>query len=361
MDARQHELIARLTRRREASGLSQAGVAKLMKTSQSAVARLESGQHDAKLSTLTRYAGALGVSLDVVEHPAPDAERNGADSGALPAGPPEAERVAASQSPSASPLADTPPAGGPVRKPQQDRSASITLAPGSRDTDRVSDPDPDPDHVLTWRQRRVLHVIRDSVQRRGYPPTLREIAEAVGLSSTSSVAFQLSTLESKGYLRRDAGRPRTVETRLPGALAPQPEHELGEPARVDLSLQQLTNVPLVGSVAAGEPILAEQSIEDIVPLPRQLVGGGTLFLLKVVGDSMLGAAIQHGDWVVVRQQHDAENGDIVAAMIDDEVTVKTWLRRDEHAWLMPQNPSYTPIPADWASILGRVVTVLRRV
>jgi repressor LexA len=358
MDARQRELIARLTRRREASGLSQAGVAKLMKTSQSAVARLESGQHDAKLSTLTRYAGALGVSLDVVEHPVPDAE-GCVDSAAMPAEAPHGERAATGRPSPGEPLADALPEGESARKSKRDPSASIALAPGSPDPD--PDSDPDPDHVLTWRQRRVLHVIRDFAERRGYAPSLREIAEAVGLSSTSSVAFQLSTLQSKGYLRRGAGRPRTVETRLPGEPALSPERELREPARVDVSLQQLIDVPLIGRIAAGGPILAEETIEDVVPLPRQLVGGGTLFMLKVVGDSMLGAAIREGDWVVVRQQHEAENGDIVVAMIDDEVTVKTWLRRDGHAWLMPQNPEYVPIPGDWASILGRVVTVLRRV
>jgi len=217
MDARQRELIARLTRRREASGLSQAGVAKLMKTSQSAVARLESGQHDAQLSTLTRYAAALGASLDVVESPMTDAEGRGAGSAALPAEAPHGERTATGRPSPAAPQADVPPEGEFVRRPKRGPSASIALAPGSPDPD--PDSDPDPDHVLTWRQRRVLHVIRDFAERRGYAPTLREIAEAVGLSSTSSVAFQLSTLQSKGYLRRGAGRPRTVETRLPGGPA----------------------------------------------------------------------------------------------------------------------------------------------
>ncbi len=343
MDDRQRELIARLTRRREASGLSQAGVARLMRTSQSAVARLESGQHDVQLSTLTRYAVALGVSLDFVEHPASDAEGGGADSGALPAAAPRGEPVAAGPSSTAAPLADPLPRAGLTRKPKQDPSASIAFAAGGSDTDPESDPDPD--HVLTWRQRRVLHVIRDFAERRGYAPTLREIADAVGLSSTSSVAFQLSTLEGKGYLRRDAGRPRTVETRLPGAPVLSPEREVREPACVDLSLQQLIDVPLLGSIAAGGPILVEESMEDVVPLPRQLVGGGTLFLLKVVGDSMLGAAIKDGDLVVVRQQHEAQNGDIVAAMIDGEVTVKTWHRRDEHAWLMPQKLAARMPPA----------------
>ncbi|HET6214599.1 MAG TPA: transcriptional repressor LexA, partial [Micromonosporaceae bacterium] len=120
-------------------------------------------------------------------------------------------------------------------------------------------------------------------------------------------------------------------------------------------------VPVVGRIAAGGPILAEQAIEDVFPLPRELVGEGTLFLLQVKGDSMLDAAICDGDWVVVRQQPTANNGDIVAAMLDGEATVKTYRRRERHVWLMPQNPAFEPIPGDHATILGRVVAVLRRI
>jgi repressor LexA len=230
---------------------------------------------------------------------------------------------------------------------------------------------PDPDHVLTWRQRKVLQVIRESVQKRGYPPSMREIGEAVGLTSTSSVSYQLSTLQKKGYLHRDVGRPRTVEVRLPNHPAVRPEPGRTEPERgeevirdfpgIDIASQEAAYVPLVGRIAAGGPILAEQHVEDIFPLPRQLVGEGTLFLLKVAGDSMINAAIADGDWVVVRQQEDAENGEIVAAMLDGEATVKTFKRSDGHAWLIPHNPAYTPILGDEASILGRVVAVLRRV
>jgi repressor LexA len=222
---------------------------------------------------------------------------------------------------------------------------------------------PDPDHVLTWRQRKVLQVIRESVQRRGYPPSMREIGEAVGLTSTSSVSYQLSTLQNKGYLRRDAGRPRTVEVRLPGHPAVRPEPGLDEDDAIgmDITSQEAAYVPVVGRIAAGGPILAEESIEDIFPLPRSLVGEGTLFLLKVVGDSMMNAGIVDGDWVVVRQQPVAENGDIVAAMIEGEATVKTFKRSGDHVWLMPHNPAYTPIPGDESEILGRVVAVLRRV
>ena len=190
---------------------------------------------------------------------------------------------------------------------------------------------------------------------------MREIGEAVGLTSTSSVSYQLSTLQAKGYLRRDAGRPRTVEVRLPGHPAVRPEPGLDDDSPMDIASQEAAYVPLVGRIAAGGPILAEEAIEDIFPLPRQIVGEGTLFLLKVVGDSMINAAIADGDWVVVRQQPVAENGDIVAAMLDGEATVKTFKRSADHIWLMPHNPAYTPIPGDEAEILGRVVAVLRRV
>ncbi len=212
---------------------------------------------------------------------------------------------------------------------------------------------------LTPRQRRILDVIREAVDRRGYPPSMREIGEAVGLTSSSSVAHQLASLQRKGFLRRDPNRPRAVEV-----VAPQ--HERGEQpvpdAHSDLNSQpEPTYVPVVGRIAAGGPILAEQAVEDVFPLPRQIVGEGTLFLLKVVGDSMIDAAIADGDWVVVRQQPVAENGDIVAAMLDGEATVKTFRRRDGQVWLMPHNSAYEPISGNDATILGRVTAVLRRV
>ena len=254
------------------------------------------------------------------------------------------------------------PKGRPGRKPKGTAPTMILETPDK----------PDPDHVLTWRQRKVLQVIRDSVQKRGYPPSMREIGEAVGLTSTSSVSYQLSTLQKKGYLHRDVGRPRTVEVRLPGHPAIRPEQgkdgKDGKDAEaeivndgLDIPSQEATYVPLVGRIAAGIPILAEEQVEDVFPLPRQLVGDGTLFLLKVAGDSMINAAIADGDWVVVRQQEDAENGEIVAAMVEGEATVKTLKRSDGHAWLMPHNPAYTPILGDDATVLGKVVAVLRRV
>ncbi|KQY38081.1 ArsR family transcriptional regulator [Nocardia sp. Root136] len=214
---------------------------------------------------------------------------------------------------------------------------------------------------LTVRQRTVLDVIRSSVTERGYPPSIREIGDAVGLTSTSSVAHQLRALERKGYLRRDPNRPRAVNVRgLDEAVRsvttlPQQTDE------VDPSRPTPTFVPVLGRIAAGGPILAEQAVEDVFPLPRELVGEGSLFLLKVVGQSMIDAAICDGDFVVVRQQNVAEGGDIVAAMIDGEATVKTFKRSGKDVWLMPHNPHFEPIPGNDAQILGKVVTVIRKV
>jgi repressor LexA len=213
------------------------------------------------------------------------------------------------------------------------------------------EPADEPDVVLTMRQRKMLHVIRTWMTEHGYPPSVREIGDAVGLTSTSSVAHQLRALERKGYIKRDPNRPRAFvvlpadaeETVADAEQHPQPSY-----------------VPVVGRIAAGGPILAEEAIEDVFPLPKEIVGEGSLFLLKVVGESMIDAAITDGDWVVVRQQPNAENGDIVAAMIDGEATVKTFKRRDGHVWLMPHNPAFEPILGDEASVLGKVVAVLRR-
>jgi repressor LexA len=206
---------------------------------------------------------------------------------------------------------------------------------------------------LTGRQRKIMDFIRSWVEEHGYPPSVREIGEAVGLVSPSSVAYQLKVLEQKGHLRRDPNRPRAVDVRQSDFT------EDDEAARAMRPTPAY--VPLVGRIAAGGPILAEQSIDEVFPLPRELVGEGTLFSLNVKGDSMIDAAICDGDWVVVRQQPEAENGDIVAAMIDGEATVKTLRIRNGHALLMPANEAYDPIPGDDATILGRVVAVLRRV
>lgn len=227
------------------------------------------------------------------------------------------------------------------------------------------------DSGLTERQRRVLEVIRASVTERGYPPSIREIGDAVGLTSTSSVAHQLRTLEKKGFLRRDPNRPRAVDVRLPGEngrpdeVASTGDSPTVEPAARDAgaesdALPAPTFVPVLGRIAAGGPILAEQAVEEVFPLPRELVGSGSLFLLRVVGESMIDAAICDGDWVVVRQQNVADNGDIVAAMIDGEATVKTFKRTGGDVWLLPHNPLFEPIPGNDAVILGKVVTVMRK-
>lgn len=240
------------------------------------------------------------------------------------------------------------------------------MAPAKDDSAVRVLPDGPPDaNGLTPRQRRVLAFIRDSVEARGYPPSMREIGVAVGLTSSSSVAHQLRVLETKGYLRRDPNRPRAVEVLLPD---PATRRTANHSAETDYdetdsghNRPEAIYVPMVGKIAAGGPILAEERVEEIFPLPRQLVGDGTLFLLEVKGDSMIDAAICDGDFVVVRQQPTAENGEIVAAMIDGEATVKTFQRKAGQVWLLPHNSSYEPIDGTNASILGKVVTVMRRI
>ncbi len=241
-------------------------------------------------------------------------------------------------------------------------------------------PAQDPQHSpevrpLTARQRTILTSIRTAIAERGYPPSMREIGDAAGLASLSSVTHQLGQLERLGYIRKDPGRPRAMEVLLDedGAALTA---ESTSPRRSDtpapdapvapvISLHtgatdgDAVPVPLVGRIAAGGPILADQQVEDVMTLPRQLTGEGELFMLRVSGDSMVDAAICDGDWVVVRQQNNAVNGDIVAALLDDEATVKTFRQRDGHTWLLPQNSAYEPILGDEATIMGRVVTVLR--
>ncbi|WP_395659433.1 transcriptional repressor LexA [Nocardioides sp.] len=219
---------------------------------------------------------------------------------------------------------------------------------------------------LTPRQQRVLAHIKDSLEQRGYPPSMREIGEAVGLTSSSSVAHQLKVLEEKGYLKRDPNRPRALQVFLPESAAARRAVSSADESGFDETgvgdtLPAAAYVPVVGRIAAGGPILAEERVEDVFPLPRQLVGDGQLFLLEVRGDSMVDAAICDGDYVVIRQQPTAENGEIVAAMIDGEATVKTFSRKGGNVWLLPHNPAYDPIDGTNATILGKVTTVLRRV
>lgn len=209
---------------------------------------------------------------------------------------------------------------------------------------------------LTEKQQAILECIALSVETRGYPPSMREIGDAVGLSSLSSVTHQLSRLELGGYIRRDPNRPRALEILVELAST---QDSIDENA--DSRAQETSFVPLVGQIAAGVPITADQQVEEILPLPRQLVGDGQLFMLKVVGESMIDAAICDGDFVVVRQQREAENGDIVAAMLDGEATVKVFRRRDGHTWLLPRNTAFEPILGDHAEVLGKVVAVFRSV
>ena len=206
---------------------------------------------------------------------------------------------------------------------------------------------------LSEKQQAILEMIQRSVSSRGYPPSMREIGDAVGLASLSSVTHQLNQLELSGYLRRDPNRPRALEVLI--ELEPTDADNSG-PSVADAAM-----VPLVGRIAAGVPITAEQQVEEIFPLPRQLVGKGDLFMLKVSGESMIDAAICDGDWVVVSRSQTADNGEIVAALLDNEATVKTFKRKDGHVWLMPHNEAYSPIDGDDASILGKVTAVLRRV
>ena len=201
---------------------------------------------------------------------------------------------------------------------------------------------------LTPRQTKILLAIKEAMETNGYPPSMREIGEAAGLSSPSSVKYQLEALESKGWIRRDPSRGRALEVLTPG-----------DERFEDIKPERTHNVPLVGRIAAGGPILAEQNVEEVFPLPASLVGEGDLFMLKVVGDSMIDAAICDGDFVVIRSQKDANKGEIVAAMIDGEATVKTFSKKSGQIWLLPANDNYQPIDGNQAEILGVVTAVLR--
>ena len=255
----------------------------------------------------------------------------------------------------------------------------------------------DPEHDLTSRQRDVIHAIVGFRQEHQYGPSVRDIAEAIGLGP-SGVHHHLKVLRQKGWLSGGTGQARTSVVLAPGhpvievieprqakgairaaqSRAASPEARSREAGKArdpggtaapagpsgtprTVGTQNAAYVPLVGEIAAGYPKDARQSVEDVFPLPKQLVGEGDLFLLKVVGDSMIGAAIADGDWVVVREQQVAENGEIIAAMIEGEATVKSYRMSDGHIWLIPHNPAFAPIEGDGATILGKVVSVLRRV
>ncbi len=203
---------------------------------------------------------------------------------------------------------------------------------------------------LTARQITILDFIKTATESQGYAPSMREIGDAAGLASPASVKYQLDILEEKGFIRRDENRGRAMEVVLP-------DHMVGESAQTD----KTRLIPLVGSIAAGVPITADQQVEETLPLPESLVGKGDLFMLKVKGESMINAAICDGDYVVIRQQKDANNGDIVAAMIDGEATVKTFSRKNGHIWLLPANDDFAPIDGDACEVLGKVTAVLRSI
>ncbi len=266
-----------------------------------------------------------------------------------------------------------PPSIPPRRKRGRPSVAEVAAQLGTSATVSSLPDGPADDHGLTPRQRRILEVIKEAVDLRGYPPSIREMGESVGLASSSSVAHQLRTLEQKGFLRRDPNRPRALEVLLPdegfdsrpAVPSLTPSRATSDPVDYDETgvndaHPEPVMVPVLGRIAAGGPILAEEQVSDVFALPRQLVGEGTMFTLEVRGDSMIDAAICDGDWVVVRQQPTADNGDIVAALLDSEATVKTFKRTDGQVWLMPHNQAYDPIDGNHASILGKVVAVLRR-
>ena len=196
-------------------------------------------------------------------------------------------------------------------------------------------------------QERILAYIQNDISSRGYAPSVREIGEAVGLKSTSTVHGHLQRLEKKGLLHRDAMKPRAM-----GLSSPINEEES--------ALLSVCPIPVVGRVAAGTPILAEENVEETLALPSDLIGEGTHFILKVRGDSMIQAGILNGDYIVVRSQPDASNGEIIVAMVDDEATVKRFYKEDGHFRLQPENDSMEPIIVRDVTILGRVVSVIRK-
>ncbi|AKE41392.1 LexA repressor [Corynebacterium kutscheri] len=215
---------------------------------------------------------------------------------------------------------------------------------------------------LSARQRRILEVIHDAVLLRGYPPSIREIGDAAGLQSTSSVAYQLKMLEKKGFLRRDPNKPRAVDVRaLPETTnKKKPGLAINTAATPEEFNTAAHMIPVMGSIAAGYPILAEENIEVYYPLPAEIVGDGELFMLQVIGESMRDAGILDGDWVVIRSQPTANQGDFVAALIEGEATVKEFHKDKSGIWLLPHNEAFDPIDGTHAEIMGKVVSVLRK-
>ena len=205
-------------------------------------------------------------------------------------------------------------------------------------------------HGLTARQQIIIDFIKSEVKDKGYPPSMRAIAAAAGMSSTASVKYQLDALREKNRIKIHPTRGGVVEVL-----------EAHETSEIDREVEATKQVPLVGRIAAGGPITAEQNVESTYALPETLVGKGNLYMLQVVGESMIDAAICDGDYVVIREQKDCNNGEIVAAMIDGEATVKTFQRKNGHIWLLPANPAFEPINGDNCEILGKVTAVMRSV
>jgi repressor LexA len=222
-------------------------------------------------------------------------------------------------------------------------------------------PGGDRDRRLTPRRQKILDFIHQSVESHGYPPSMREIAEAVGLKSLSAVSYQLKILEQMGHLTRDAKMPRTVVEKPSRRRVRQDRPDEAAKAPAGSGSQDTVTVPVFGQIAADAPMFTGPDPEGIMHLPRQMVGSGALFAVRVAGDSMVNANIFDGDCVIVRHQTTADDGDIVAALIEEKATVKTLHRANGHVWLMPQNPSYKPILGDQCGLMGKVVATVHRI
>ena len=197
---------------------------------------------------------------------------------------------------------------------------------------------------ITAKQQEILTYIKECILKKGYPPAVREICEAVHLKSTSSVHSHLESLEANGYIRRDPTKPRAIEI-LDDEFA--------------LNRREMVQVPIIGTVAAGEPILAQEHIEDYFPIPAEILPNTDTFMLKVKGESMINAGILDGDHVIVQQQSSADNGDMVVALVDDSATVKTFYKEEDHYRLQPQNDAFSPIITRQCKILGKVIGLVR--
>ncbi|MCI9594487.1 MAG: transcriptional repressor LexA [Lachnospiraceae bacterium] len=197
---------------------------------------------------------------------------------------------------------------------------------------------------ISVKQQEILQYIKDTILSKGYPPAVREICEAVHLKSTSSVHSHLETLEQNGYIRRDPTKPRTIEI-LDDCF--------------NLTRRELVNIPLIGAVAAGQPILAQENIENYFPVPADLLPNQEAFMLRVKGESMINAGIFNGDQIIVAQQDTAENGDIIVALMDDSATVKRFYKEEDHIRLQPENDTMEPIITKDVQILGKVIGLVR--